>query len=123
KAVGFARRPLGVAQAAPGLARGVPGKTKTAVDKSRSALNHPRKLMDRDQLNVTEMGSTVSNYMAKNKTLWGGVKAITETVADVDATLDAIGKKDAAQQSPTGGAADQKGSVRHDFEDQIILIA
>jgi hypothetical protein len=89
------------------------------------ANTQPRNIttMDRDQLNVTDMGSTVSSYMARNKTLWGGVKAITDTVADVDSTLAAIGEKDKKQQTPTGGAAGEKTSVRNDFEDQIVLIA
>lgn len=79
--------------------------------------------MDRDQLNVTEMGSTVSTYLAKNKTLWSGIKAIAETVAEVDATLAAIAEKDQHQQTPVSGAAEEKTATRHDFEDQIILVA
>lgn len=79
--------------------------------------------MNRDQLNVTEMGSTVSAYMKKNKAIWNAVKAILDTMADVNAQLEAIGKADKTQQTPTGGAADDKAAVRNEFEDQIVLVS
>lgn len=61
--------------------------------------------------------------MAKNIILWNGVKAIKDTMVDVDANLKAIGDADKKQQTPTGGAAEDKAAVRNSFEDQIVLIA
>ncbi len=79
--------------------------------------------MNRGQLNVTDMAGTVSANMGKNQTIWQGVPAITATVADVDAAIGAIADADKKQQAPTTGAAEDKATVRHDYEDQILLIA
>ena len=44
-------------------------------------------------------------------------------MADVDAQIAAIGDADKKQGTATGGAAEDKATVRHDYEDQILLIA
>jgi hypothetical protein len=98
------------------------GVANSTLDRVRRTFNNPR-IMNRDQLNATEMASTVSAYAGKNKTIWQGVPAIVATVADVDAQIAAIGDADKKQQTPTGGAAEDKATVRHDYEDQILLIA
>jgi len=94
----------------------------STLDRARRAFDNPR-IMNRNQLNVTDMASTVSAYLGKNKTIWQGVPAITATVAEVDAAIAAIAGADTKQQIPTGGAAEDKATVRHDYEDQIVLIA
>lgn len=83
------------------VARTTLHKTRTLLnfreqttDTSQTPLNKTLKPMNRDQLNVTEMGSTVSAYMTKNKTLWNIVKAIMDTMKDVDANLEAIAEAD-----------------------------
>ena len=69
------------------------------------------------------MASTVSAYMGKNKTVWNGVKAVKDTMTEVDAAIAGIAEADKKQQTPTTGAAQDKATVRHDFEDQIVLVA
>ena len=79
--------------------------------------------MNRYQLNVTEMTSTVSAYMAKNHATWQSNKAISDTVVEVDADLTTIAGLDTKQQLPTTGAAVDKATIRFDYEGQILLIA
>lgn len=79
--------------------------------------------MNRYQLNVNEMTTTVSNYMAKNKTLWQGNKAITATMAEVDADLATVASLDVKQKTPVTGQAVDKATTRYDYEQQILLVA
>ena len=79
--------------------------------------------MNRDQLNRTEMFSTVSAYMGTNKTLWNGVKAIGDTVADLNDGIGEISGSAGKQQTPITGATGAKAQVRHDYEEQILVIA
>jgi len=79
--------------------------------------------MNRMQTNVVDMGSTVSVYMDKNKTIWGDVKAIADAVNDVNTTLAGIADADKKKQSATKGAGQDKSTARHDLEDQILVIA
>ena len=79
--------------------------------------------MNRDQLNRTGMLSTVSAYMGTNKALWNGVKAIGDTVKDLDDGIADISSSAGKQQTPVSGAADAKAQVRHDYEEQILVIA
>ena len=79
--------------------------------------------MNRDQLNRTEMFSTVSACMGTNKTLWNGVKAIGDTVADLNDGIGEISGSAGKQQTPITGATGAKAQVRHDYEEQILVIA
>src|SRR5947209_1454920 len=79
--------------------------------------------MNQDQLNRSEMFNTVSSYMGANASVWNGVPAIVATVADLNAKIGVINESGRKQQSPTTGAADQKESVRLDFEEKILEIA
>ena len=79
--------------------------------------------MNRNQLNDTGMLNTVSSYMATNNSIWGGVPAMTATVAEVKANITRIDDKMGKQQTPTSGATDEKTQVRGDFEDQLLVIA
>ncbi len=79
--------------------------------------------MNRDQLNRTGMFSTVSAYMGTNKTTWNSVKAITDTVTDLDDGIADINQSAGKQQTPVSGAADAKAQVRHNYEEQILVIA
>ena len=67
--------------------------------------------MNRDQLNRTGMLSTVSAYMGTNKALWNGVKAIGDTVKDLDDGIADISSSAGKQQTPVSGAADAKAQV------------
>ena len=69
------------------------------------------------------MFSTVSAYMGKNKSIWGGVKAITETVTEVNTRAGRIAAKAGKQQAPTTGAAGEKAQVRINFEEKILEVA
>jgi hypothetical protein len=69
------------------------------------------------------MFSTVSAYMNTNKSLWSGVKAISDTVDDLDAGIADISDSAGKQQTPVTGAAAQKAQVRHSYEEQILFIA
>jgi len=95
---------------------------KSALDSVRAKIKNPR-TMNRYQLNLTDMFATVSAYMAKNKTIWQGVPAILATVSDLDTGLGVIGDTDKKQASPTSGATKDKEQVRHDYEEEILLIA
>ncbi len=79
--------------------------------------------MNRDQLNRTEMFSTVSAVMNTSKTLWTGIKAISDTVDDLNDGIADINDSAGKQQTPVTGAAAQKAQVRHQFEEQILFTA
>lgn len=79
--------------------------------------------MNRDQLNRTGMFSTVAAYMGTNQTLWNGVKAIGDTVTDLNDGIADISGAAGKQETPVSGAAAQKAQVRHDYEEQILVIA
>lgn len=79
--------------------------------------------MNRDDLSAVEMTNTTCTYLDGNQTVWGGVKAIADTLADVKAQIATIGETDKKQQSPTTGAKTEKRNVRSDFEDQILVVA
>jgi len=69
------------------------------------------------------MFSTVSAYMEQNKTIWQGVKAVVDTVAEVNTRIGRIADKVRKQQSPTTGAAEDKGQVRTGLEEKILEVA
>src|ERR1051325_1019089 len=79
--------------------------------------------MNQDQLNRTGMFSTVSAYMAQNNSIWNAVPAMVTTVGEVNANIAAIAEKARKQQTPITGAADEKESVRLDFEEKILAIS
>jgi hypothetical protein len=79
--------------------------------------------MNRDQLNRTGMFSAVSAYMGNNTTTWNSVKAIGDTVTDLDDGITDINNSAGKQQTPVSGAANAKAQVRHDYEEQILVIA
>lgn len=79
--------------------------------------------MNRDQFNRTEMFDTVSAYMTANNSIWTTNVAMGVTVADLSAGNTAIDTKAGKQQAPITGAADEKESVRLDFEEKILEIA
>jgi hypothetical protein len=79
--------------------------------------------MNRDQFNRNEMCNTVAVYMEKNKSIWGGVKAMNDTVDDVNTCRKRIAGKIRKQQEPITGAADEKAQVRLSFEEKILELA
>jgi hypothetical protein len=79
--------------------------------------------MNRDQFNRTGMFSTVAAYMDKNESIWSGVKAMNDTVTEVNTRLTRIADKVRKQQAPTTGAADEKQQVRLSFEEKILETA
>jgi hypothetical protein len=95
---------------------------KPALDRARTPRNY-RRTMNRYQLNLTDMFSTVSAYMGKNNGVWSAVPAIGITVADLNAGIGAIDAADKKQGSPTGGATEDKEQARNAFEDKILFVA
>ena len=79
--------------------------------------------MNRYQLNVTEMATTTSVFMAQNKTIWQGVKAISDTMDEVNDTLTTIAGMDVKLKTPLIGQAADKATVRFHYEEQILMIA
>ncbi len=79
--------------------------------------------MNRDQFNRIEMGNTVSAYMDRNKSIFGGNNAMKDTVADVNASLGRIAEKIGKQRAPTTGATQDKAQVRLSFEEKILEVA
>jgi hypothetical protein len=69
------------------------------------------------------MFSTVSTYMGENKSIWGGVKAMNETITEVNTRNGRIAEKAGKQQAPTTGAAQDKAQVRLSFEEKILEVA
>jgi hypothetical protein len=69
------------------------------------------------------MFSTVSAYMNINQPLWTALKAVSDTVDDLNDGITDINNSAGKQQTPTTGAADAKAQVRHDYEEQILVIA
>ena len=66
------------------------------------------------------MFDTVAVYMDQNKAIWSGAKAVVDAVADLNAGIAGITGKAARQQTPTGGAAEEKAQVRDTFEAKIF---
>ena len=79
--------------------------------------------MTQDQTNVTTMHVIVVDYLGQNKSLWQGVKAISDTVAEVKANNDIIAQKANQQETTTDGVAAVKMQARRDLEDKILEIA
>ncbi len=79
--------------------------------------------MTREDLNRVDMFNTVESLMGKNQLTWSVVPAIAITVTDLKAGLAAIGDSVRKQQAPTGGARDEKASVRLSFEEKILEVA
>ncbi len=99
------------------------GGWKSVVDRMRATLKNPRNPMNRDQFNRTEMCNTVSAYLARNKSIWDAIKAMGDTVDELDANNTAIAEKGRKQQTPITGAAEEKEQVRLDFEEKILELA
>ncbi|MDQ6631606.1 MAG: hypothetical protein M3Y82_07590, partial [Verrucomicrobiota bacterium] len=70
-----------------------------------------------------EMFNTVSAYMDANNSIWSENVAMGVTVTDFKTGNTAIAAKAGKQQTPISGAADEKESVRLDFEEKILEIA
>ena len=81
--------------------------------------------MNRYQLNVTEMTSTVAAYMAKpvNSALWSSNVAISATMTEINGDLTTLAGLGVKQESPTTGAAVDKATLRFDYENEILRIA
>ncbi len=79
--------------------------------------------MNRYQLNVTEMATTTSVFMAQNKTIWQGNKAVSDTMVIVDADLATIAGMDVKLKTPLTGQATDKATVRFHYEEQILMVA
>lgn len=69
------------------------------------------------------MHSTLADYMDQNKTIWNGVKAVSDTVAALVANNQVIASKADAQETATEGAAESKRQAKHDLEEKILEIA
>ncbi len=116
------RRPLSVENSLRGFLKPLLGFKKSMVDTLRATGRLSRTLMNRDQLNRTDMFSTVSSYMDINKAIFAGVKAVKDAVIELDANIAAITTKAGKQEAPIGGAADEKEQVRLAFEEKILEI-
>ncbi len=79
--------------------------------------------MKRDQFNRTGMFNTVSAYMDQNKSIWGGVKAIADTVSEVNAGIAAVDAAARKQQAPTSSATEEKAQVQLSLEEKTLELA
>jgi hypothetical protein len=79
--------------------------------------------MNQDQINITGMHSSVADYMAQNSALWNGVKAVSNTVAALNANNKIIADKANVQETATDGMTPQKVQTKHDLEEKILEIA
>ena len=79
--------------------------------------------MNQDQINITGMHSSVADYMAQNNALWGGVKAVADTVAALIANNKIIADKVNVQETITDGMTPLKLQTKHDLEEKILEIA
>jgi hypothetical protein len=79
--------------------------------------------MEQDQINITTMQSGVADYMGNNKSIWIGVKAVSDAVASLVANNKIIADKADVQGNATDGATDLKFQAKHNLEDKIIEIA
>lgn len=69
------------------------------------------------------MHSTTADYMAQNQTLWNGVKAVADTVGQLNANNAIITQKRDVQETATDGEAETTRQARHDLETKILEIA
>ena len=81
--------------------------------------------MNRHNLNVTEMASTVSAYLNKteNKAIWQANAALLETVTEVGDSLATIAEIEKKQKAPIKGPATDKAELRYNFECDILHVA
>ena len=71
--------------------------------------------MNQDQINITGMHGSVAAYLTQNSTVWNGVKAVSTTVAALNANNAIIASKANEQETATDGAAAQKNQLKHDL--------
>ena len=69
------------------------------------------------------MGATVAAYMNKNLAIWTANKAVTGTMASLNAALGIVGNKAQIQETPIIGEEEKQVLVRHDYEEEIMRIA
>lgn len=79
--------------------------------------------MNQDQINITGMQGGVAAYLTQNSTIWNGVKAVSTTVAALNANNAIIASKANEQETATDGAAAQKNQLKHDLEEKILEVA
>jgi hypothetical protein len=79
--------------------------------------------MRKKYLNTTGMGAVTAAYMNKNQTIWAGNKAVTDTMAQVNAALGTVDTKAQAQETPILGEEELKVLTRHDYEEETMRIA
>ncbi len=72
--------------------------------------------------NVTNMGTNVSVFMKKNKTIWQGKAAITASTALVDGDLAALAGTDTKAVTPIVGPAADKAVAKFNLENKLVLI-
>ena len=72
--------------------------------------------------NVTDMGTNVSVFMKKNKTIWQGNAAITATMGLVDGDLAAFAGVDLKAVVPIVGPGADKVVAKFDLENKIVLV-
>src|ERR1035437_9573525 len=61
--------------------------------------------------------------MNTKTSLWQAIKAISDTMNDLNGGIAGIANSSGKQGTPISGAAAQKAQVRHSFEEQILFIA
>ena len=79
--------------------------------------------MNQDQSNITGMQGGVAAYLAKNSTVWNGVKAVSDTVAALNANNAIIASKANDQETALDSAEAVKIQAKHDLEEKILEIA
>lgn len=79
--------------------------------------------MNQDQVNITSTQTTLVDYLNQNKTVWGDVKAVNDTVNAIIANNKIISDKTNTQEHATDGAAELKRQARHDLEEKIVETA
>jgi hypothetical protein len=79
--------------------------------------------MTQDQFNITGTQTTLTDYLNQNKTVWGNVKAMNDTVNAIMANNTIISGKANVQEHATDGAAELKRQARHDLEEKVVEIA
>ena len=69
------------------------------------------------------MQSVTTDYLLKNQAIWGGVKAVADVVAQLQANNAIIAAKRDEQETATDGQAEAARQACHLLEEEIVEIA
>jgi hypothetical protein len=79
--------------------------------------------LTQDQQNIRTTFDTVLKFLNKNNSIWSGKVAFANAVTRATAAVAAVDQASDAQQKPTTGVTQDKGTVRDELKEETLRIA